>query len=105
SNALVCCHQWTIALCGFEQFDSLEVIRQHLWQLLRRRAAEAAIGAQPEIRREPANDRQPFAEAVHAVDHPEVEAGVAAFETGERGIERVVRAVEGGNMNPVDASP
>src|SRR5262245_60748542 len=66
-------------LRGLEQFDSLAMVREQLWQLLRRCAAKAAIRRQTKVRHEFARDRQPFAEAVHAVDHPKVDAGVAGL--------------------------
>src|SRR6185369_13864499 len=68
------------------------------------RAAEAAIGAQTEVRYEFARHRQPFAEARHAVDHPEIDACITTFEAGEGRIECVVRTVERRNMNPVRSS-
>src|SRR5205814_2806972 len=80
------------------------MIRQQLWQLLWRRAAEAAISTQTEVRHEFASNGQPFAEAAHAVDHSEIDACIATLQTGEGRIESVVRAVERRNMNPVRAS-
>ena len=80
------------------------MIRQQLWQLFGRRAAEAAIGAQAKVRYELSRHRQPFAEARHAVDHPEIDARIATFEAGEGRIECVVRTVERRNMNPVRSS-
>ena len=90
---------------GFEELGSLEMVLQQLWQLFRGCAAEAAIGRQTEARHEFARRCQPFAEAMHAVDHAEVYAGIAGFEPGEGCVESFVRAVEHRNVNPICSSP
>src|SRR5436305_11995637 len=81
------------------------MILQQLWQLFWGRAAEAAIGSQTEVRYEFTRHGQPFAETVHAVDHSEIDARIATFQTGEGRIEGVVCAVERRNMNPVRSPP
>jgi hypothetical protein len=80
------------------------MIFQYLVQLARRRPAETTIGGQAEVGQELSRNRQPLVEGRHAVDNADVNTRPVRIELGKRGIERVIGAIERGDVNPVHAA-
>src|SRR5262249_19292432 len=68
-------------------FQRREMVVQNPRQLLRRRAAKAAIGGKPKIRQEFARDIKPLPQRRHRVDRPEIDAGAFHIEPRKRRIE------------------
>ena len=61
-----------------------EMVREILLHLFGRLPAEAAIGAEPEVREEAARDGVALLEAVHRMDQAEIDKRIADREVGER---------------------
>src|SRR6185369_8923078 len=89
--------------CSSRNLQRGEMIFQNLRHLLRRDAAEAAIGGKAELRQRTARGGKALLEVRHRMNEPEIDAGGADLEALERRIEVVVGAVECRDVHPVHA--